>query len=266
MRLFTVNLNRVSYPKNRIRRILKTLALFVVCISLFVVLSAANVLPLKKDNVSQSQQDAMMTIAEQLCPAVVYIENISTDDEGQSAPVGSGSGVIISKHGYIITNYHVIAGANDVYVYLADGRYGIAELIGSDSSVDLALLKTDLTDLPVAEFGNSDDLAIGQFAFAIGNPGGAQFARSMTMGVISGLNREIELEDGNIYNLIQTDAAINPGNSGGPLVNIDGEVIGITSVKIVDTNFEGMGFAIPINTVVEVIEELAVPISTIQGN
>ncbi|MEG1662299.1 MAG: trypsin-like peptidase domain-containing protein, partial [Clostridiales bacterium] len=171
-------------------------------------------------------------------------------------------GVIISAKGYIVTNYHVIADAVALDVYLSDGRKASGQLIGSDSSVDLALLKIDLPDLAVAKLGNSDNLAVGQLAFAIGNPGGAQFTRSMTMGLISGLNRELELPDGNIYNLIQTDAAINPGNSGGPLVDIYGEVIGITSIKIVDTYFEGMGFAIPIATVVRVIDELAIPIST----
>ncbi|MCR4962295.1 MAG: trypsin-like peptidase domain-containing protein [Firmicutes bacterium] len=200
---------------------------------------------------------AIVGVAEQVSPTVVYIENIAGHAAG-----GSGSGVIVSPKGYIITNNHVVAGCDALEVYLADGRRAKGRLVGADSSVDLALVKIDLPDLPAARLGDSAALSVGQLVFAIGNPGGARFSRSMTMGLVSGLNRVLQLPDGDMADLIQTDAAINPGNSGGPLVNLEGEVVGITSIKIVDTCFEGMGFAVPINTAVAVIDRLSIPVTT----
>lgn len=192
-------------------------------------------------------------------PAVVSVQSISTsEEEGTSGKlyIGSGSGLIISAQGYIVTNFHVISQAEEIYISLSDGRNSEGTVIGVYPESDLALLKIDLPDLPVAILGDSDAVEVGDLSFAIGNPGGEQFARSLTMGVISGTGREMVLNDGHHYTLIQTDAAINPGNSGGPLVNSRGEVIGINSVKIVDADFEGMGFAIPINTVCQVIEKI----------
>ncbi len=186
-------------------------------------------------------------IYDAVSPAVVCINAVYESED--TLKLGSGSGFIFDTRGYIITNYHVIANATDLSVSLADQRTTSATVIAYEESGDLALLKIDLDNLPVATLGSSEDLKVGQLVFPIGNPGGEQFARSITMGIISGLGREMILSDGNLYSLIQTDAAINPGNSGGPLVDAYGKVIGVNSVKIVDADFEGMGFAIPIDTV-----------------
>lgn len=208
----------------------------------------------------QSELSGISAVADSLAPTVVYISNVGKGGEfvfgNDDIIKGSGSGVIFSSDGYIITNNHVISGADKIFVHLADGRQCEATLIGQDKRCDLALLRIELPDLPVATLGDSDKVVVGELALAIGNPGGERFARSLTMGVISGLNRLVETSEGSQFKLIQTDAAINPGNSGGPLVNSRGEVIGINSVKIADANFEGMGFAIPVNTVRRVIDDL----------
>lgn len=196
-------------------------------------------------------------IAEKVSPAVVSVRSISSGggQEGEDLLLGTGSGVIFSADGYLITNYHVISGADKVLISLADGREAVADIIASYAESDLALLSIDLESLPLATLGDSDQVQVGNIVFAIGNPGGEQFARSLTMGVVSGLERDLRLSDGYGYKLLQTDAAINPGNSGGPLVDCYGRVIGINSIKIVDADFEGMGFAIPINTVRDVISQ-----------
>ena len=171
-----------------------------------------------------------------------------------------GSGIIYSEYGYIITNYHVVEDAisstsAQVTVTLSNQEEYIAEIIGTDSVTDLALLKIDATGLTPATFGKSSDLQVGELAVAIGNPLGQEFAGSVTVGYISALNRTITT-DGRTYQLIQTDAAINPGNSGGALVNAKGEVIGINTVKVTDTTVEGLGFAIPSDDALKIIEEL----------
>lgn len=171
-----------------------------------------------------------------------------------------GSGIIYSEDGYIITNYHVVEDAisstsAQVTVTLSNQEEYIAEIIGTDSVTDLALLKIDATGLTPATFGKSSDLQVGELAVAIGNPLGQEFAGSVTVGYISALNRTITT-DGRTYQLIQTDAAINPGNSGGALVNAKGEVIGINTVKVTDTTVEGLGFAIPSDDALKIIEEL----------
>ena len=171
-----------------------------------------------------------------------------------------GSGIIYSEDGYIITNYHVVEDAisstsAQVTVTLSNQEEYIAEIIGTDSVTDLALLKIDATGLTPATFGKSSDLQVGELAVAIGNPLGQEFAGSVTVGYISALNRTITT-DGRTYKLIQTDAAINPGNSGGALVNAKGEVIGINTVKVTDTTVEGLGFAIPSDDALKIIEEL----------
>ena len=170
------------------------------------------------------------------------------------------SGIIYSEDGYIITNYHVVEDAisstsAQVTVTLSNQEEYIAEIIGTDSVTDLALLKIDATGLTPATFGKSSDLQVGELAVAIGNPLGQEFAGSVTVGYISALNRTITT-DGRTYQLIQTDAAINPGNSGGALVNAKGEVIGINTVKVTDTTVEGLGFAIPSDDALKIIEEL----------
>jgi len=168
----------------------------------------------------------------------------------------SGSGVIISEDGYILTNNHVIDGASKLKVVLSDGitEYEAA-VVGKDERSDLAVLKVEAKGLQPAELGNSDQLEVGETVVAIGNPYGMELAGTVTNGIVSALNRKIEI-NGSFMTLIQTNASINPGNSGGPLVNAYGQVIGITSSKLVATGYEGIGFAIPINHVVDISGEL----------
>ncbi|MFR8334627.1 MAG: S1C family serine protease [Oscillospiraceae bacterium] len=148
----------------------------------------------------------------------------------------------------IITNAHVVDGADSLKVVLYDGSTYEATLVGSDSVTDLAVIKIEATNLVPATFGSSEDLKVADQVMAIGNPGGLQFSSSVTVGYVSALNRTITTEDGYTIECIQTDAAINPGNSGGALVNKYGQVVGINSSKIAATGYEGLGFAIPIDT------------------
>jgi len=172
---------------------------------------------------------------------------------------GSGTGFIISADGYIMTNNHVVKNANEngIKVQLNDKREYTAKLIGTDPNTDVAVIKIDATDLPVASVGNSDNVEVGQWVVAIGNP--LQLNSTVTAGIVSALGRNINI-DGNSYainNFIQTDAAINPGNSGGPLVDISGSVIGINSaIKSQSGYYQGYGFAIPINLARSVATEL----------
>ena len=168
---------------------------------------------------------------------------------------GSGSGIIISEDGYIVTNQHVIEGASEISVVLNTGDEYTASLIGADEKSDLAVLKINANGLTAAELGDSDALEVGELAVAIGNPLGMEFAGTVTVGYISALNRTMTV-DNKVYNLIQTDAAINPGNSGGALVNQYGQVIGINSVKISTTGVEGIGFAIAISEAKPIIDDL----------
>ncbi|MGF7184015.1 serine protease Do [Desulfitispora alkaliphila] len=198
----------------------------------------------------------VVEIAEKVGPAVVGITNVQEVRGFFGSPrAGNGSGVIFDQEGYVVTNYHVIEGAREVIVTIDEERSYPAEVIGADRSTDLAVLKIDADNLPVARFGNSHEVKVGELAVAIGNPLGPNFARSVTSGVISALDRELEIQDLR-FNLIQTDAAINPGNSGGALVNRSGEVIGINSAKIATAQVEGMGFAIPISSAKPIIDEL----------
>jgi serine protease Do len=173
-----------------------------------------------------------------------------------------GSGVIFSKEGYILTNAHVVEGATKIKVILEDNRQFEAELIGTDSIYDIAVLKIEGKDLPVAKLGNSDDLIIGEWVIAVGNPYGfliKDSKPSVSVGVISAVNRDFAQDrNGKIYRkMIQTDAAINPGNSGGPLVNIYGEVIGLNAFILSESGGNiGLGFAIPINRVKKRSREL----------
>lgn len=163
---------------------------------------------------------------------------------------GVGSGVIIDSNGYILTNSHVIADGNakEITVLFENGEHVIGSVLWNDVSLDLAIVKVNVNNLPVAELGDSDDLEVGEIAIAIGNPLGLEFERTVTSGIISGPNRSVTVENRVVIdNLIQTDASINPGNSGGPLLNGKGQVIGINTAKI--SSGEGLGFAIPINEV-----------------
>lgn len=168
---------------------------------------------------------------------------------------GAGSGVIISEDGYIITNYHVIEGSSNITVTLRDGSTSYnAVVIGSDEENDIALLKVDATGLSPATFGDSSGLAVGDYVVAIGNPLG-ELGGTVTDGIISALAREVTIENNNMT-LLQTNAQISPGNSGGGLFNANGELIGIVNAKDSATEVEGIAFAIPINTVLDIIEDL----------
>lgn len=198
-------------------------------------------------------------IAAQVGPSVVGIVTKYTyrswfgQDYEQS---GSGSGIIISEDGYVVTNFHVIENANAVSVVLNTGDNHAAKVIGFDASSDIALLKIEAKGLTKAMLGNSDALQVGELAVAIGNPLGQELAGTVTVGVISAVNRSISSQDGTSMTLIQTDAAINPGNSGGALVNAYGEVVGINSMKFSGDGVEGIGFAIPIDIAKPIISDL----------
>ena len=172
-------------------------------------------------------------------------------------PAGSGSGIILSDDGYIVTNAHVIDGAETVKVVLYNEEEYEAKIIGADTRTDIAVLKIEANNLVEAEFGDSSQIEIGETVYALGNPGGLSLQSSFTDGMISGLNRVITTDD-SIYSMtvLQTSAAINPGNSGGALINEYGQVIGITSAKIISTDYEGIGFAIPTETAKPIIEEI----------
>lgn len=212
-------------------------------------------------NASEARKTPVVRAASSVGPAVVGITNkaVARDWFNNQIQVeqGVGSGVIFRSDGYIVTNNHVIAGAREIVVSLSDGRSFTGEVIGADELTDLAVVRIDANDLPAAEFGDSDDIMVGEPAIAIGNPMGLEFRGSVTSGVISALNRTLSINEGQLK-LIQTDAAINPGNSGGALVNADGKVIGINSAKLAASGVEGMGFAIPINSVRTIVDDLMV--------
>lgn len=208
---------------------------------------------------------------EKVSKAVVGITNIQEVSDfwtrqSRETEAGSGSGVIykvVGNKAYIVTNYHVVENAKQLEVTLADGTKENAELIGSDIWTDLAVVSIPSKNVEaVAEFGDSDVLKQGETVIAIGNPLGLDFYGSVTTGVISGKERSVPVDlNGDGYvdwetEVLQTDAAINPGNSGGALVNIAGELVGINSMKIAESTVEGLGFSIPINTVIPIIEEL----------
>ncbi len=237
----------------------------------------------ESDSISESdssdrpgaEEDTIAKIIEKAGPAVVKIETYTTTSEsanpmfndpffreffGQSAPQeqrvqqGLGSGLIISADGYILTNEHVISGAQKIQVNLAGEDDPLpAEVIGSDHDLDLAVLKIDAgSDLPVLKLGSSSDVAVGNWVIAIGNPYGLD--HTVTVGVISAKGRPVTVDDRNFRDLLQTDASINPGNSGGPLLNLQGEVIGINTA--VSSQAQGIGFAIPSDTVNGVLDDL----------
>ena len=218
---------------------------------------------------SESSMDAASVIAEKLMPSVVGISTVSqTYTQSifglqQGTTQGSGTGFIVDEDGYILTNAHVVesgSGSSSITVDLFDGSEYEGTVLWSDTTLDLAIVKIDAKNLQAVDLGDSDDVKIGDYAVAIGNPLGRNFERSVTQGIISGLDRSITTSDSNGQNpnnmqgLIQTDASINSGNSGGPLINSSGEVIGINTAKA--STAEGLGFAIPINTALPIIEEI----------
>lgn len=194
-------------------------------------------------------------VAEKVRPCVVGIIQYTARGSYMPTQSGQGSGIIMSDDGYIITNAHVINGADIVSVILYNDEEYEAKIIGMDTRTDLAVLKIDASNLTYAEFGNSEQLKVGEQVIAIGNPGGITLAGSVTQGIVSAVNRTISTDSGDLT-CIQTDAAINPGNSGGALVNMYGQVIGINSAKIAETGYEGIGFAIPINDAKPIVDDL----------
>ncbi len=230
----------------------------------------------KKVEITQSSSP-VEEIAEKVGPSIVGIQitvparsNYGFFFDLEQNGVGYGSGIIIRKDGYILTNNHVIEGAvsSQMSNKLIDGakievvlpgdknKLYEAKIVGRDSKTDIAVLKIEMDNLPAAELGDSDLVKTGELAVAIGNPGGMDYMGSVTAGIISGINRSIVMDNGQELKLLQTDAAINPGNSGGALVNSQGQVIGVNTIKIAATDVEGIGFAIPINKANEIAESL----------
>jgi serine protease Do len=236
-------------------------------------------------DLSNSRRTAIVTAAERVSPSVVSVSVVTTrvvrsdpipgmfrdeffdrffpPTEYRQRIPGLGSGVIVDNSGLVLTNEHVVRGAEDVKVTLTDGRQLPAKVLGGTAIYDLAILKVEANKLPVAPLGDSDDLVVGEWAIAIGNPFGyllADTQPTVTAGVISATRRDIKseaTETGVYKNMIQTDAAINPGNSGGPLVNADGQVIGINTFIFTSTGGSiGLGFAIPINLAKRILGEV----------
>jgi serine protease Do len=235
-------------------------------------------------SIEDSRRNAIVRAAESVGPAVVSISVIQARyvrgrvpgdpfglffDRYLSGPLykeqvpALGSGVIIDRSGVILTNEHVVHGAEQIKVTLTDGRTFDARLVGSDPNYDLAVVKVNGGDLPVAQIGDSDDIMVGEWAIAIGNPFGFllnEYKPSVSVGVVSAVGRDIKPSEGTtgIYkNMIQTDAAINPGNSGGPLVNSEAKVIGVNTFIFTESGGSlGIGFAIPINVAVRVVREI----------
>lgn len=204
-------------------------------------------------------ESATIQVVEKVGPAVVMITTTRLIEVSDffgfiwypQEVQGLGSGVIFRKDGYILTNHHVVKEAQEIRVILPDGRTFPARVIGADQYTDLAVLKIEGEDLPVADFGDSEELRVGQLAIAIGNPIGEGLKNTVTTGVISALGRVLDLGNNvTLRDVIQTDASINPGNSGGPLLNSKGEVIGINTAIIQDA--QGIGFAIPVNRAREI--------------
>ncbi|MDR4316635.1 S1C family serine protease [Niallia circulans] len=225
---------------------------------------------IKTQNISLNVETDITKAVDKAADSVVGITNLQSSnfwaDETTAQEAGTGSGVIYKKSGgkaFIVTNNHVVQGATELEVTLSDGKKINAKLIGADIWTDLAVVEVAAKEITkVAEFGNSDSLKAGEPVIAIGNPLGLTFSGSVTQGIISGLQRTIPVdinEDGTPdwqSEVIQTDAAINPGNSGGALVNIEGQLIGINSMKIAESAVEGIGLAIPINSAIPIIEDL----------
>jgi serine protease Do len=223
--------------------------------------------PTIQQNVSVDVTSQLTKAIDKVSDAVVGVVNIQeTNFWSQGGEEGTGSGVIYKKENgkaFVVTNHHVVENASQLEISLKDGTRVPAKLLGSDVLMDLAVLEMDAKHVKkVAEFGNSDTVKPGEPVIAIGNPLGLQFAGSVTQGIISGTNRTVEVDldqdgapDWNAE-VLQTDAAINPGNSGGALVNIEGQVIGINSMKIAQEEVEGIGFSIPINSAIPVISDL----------
>jgi len=262
--------------RNKLSEIKKMIMLAVLC-SLIGALTAslvtANILygrsqapspeakPQPASEVAQPQESRIPVIAREVTPAVVGISTVRIDRDFFYRPVKSeavGSGIIVNDQGYIITNDHVVSGADEITVFLSDARKFEAKKVYTDPSLDLAVIKIEAPNLTAAKLGDSDKVLVGDLAVAIGNPLGLSLQRTVTAGIISALNRTVTVQDRRgkflMQDLIQTDASINPGNSGGPLVNGNGEVIGINTVKASEA--ESIGFAIPINIAKPIVDSI----------
>ncbi len=210
----------------------------------------------------EKQDKTITEVIEQVNEAIVGISKLKNSGttiflEDGTSELGLGTGMIVSENGYILTNEHVSGGKySNCYVTLSTGKSYQGNVVWSDSTLDLAIVKINSKNLPFVTLGDSSNVKVGQSVYAIGNPIGFEFQRTVTSGIISAVDRTILLEEEGstsyMEDLIQTDATINPGNSGGPLINNQGEVIGINSIKI--TSAEGIGFAIPINTAKNIIQ------------
>ncbi|MBI6021152.1 trypsin-like peptidase domain-containing protein [Clostridium perfringens] len=213
-------------------------------------------------------EDGALTVpqvVEKVTPAVVGVSTKSLVRDqffNVKEQEGLGSGFIINEDGYVVTNYHVINGAQEVKVIFSDGKEVNAKVVNYDAERDIAVIKiTDDVKMPgIAQLGDSSTVKAGEEVIAIGNPLGKEFSSTVTKGIVSSPNRKMKTENGNVLDYIQTDAAINPGNSGGPLINSKGEVIGINTAKKVGEDIEGIGFAIPINEVKTRLGSLSKPI------
>ncbi len=215
--------------------------------------------------VISDQANPIPDIVDQVSAGVVGIINYGYQTKYNSfAEQGSGSGFVISTDGYILTNAHVVSGASKLGVMFVDGEECEAKLIGFDNTSDLAVLKVNKTGLSALKLGNSESVRVGEFVITIGDPTGRELAGTTTFGIISATARSVNIE-GQTNTYIQTDAAVNPGNSGGPLINMKGEVVGVTSAKTVTASYdeygnaisaEGLGFALPINEALSVVQQL----------
>lgn len=204
------------------------------------------------------------TFIEEVTDCIVGISKIKQNDssifiENSETKLGLGSGVVITENGYILTNQHVVGDKySNCYITLSNGEIFDGNVVWTDKNIDLAIVKISTSGLNYIELGDSDKINLAEEVYAIGNPIGFEFQRTVTKGIISGINRTLKIEDEEesayMEDLIQTDATINEGNSGGALINTDGELIGINSVKIADA--EGIGFAVPVNLVKPIIEKL----------
>lgn len=211
-------------------------------------------------NEGTKSENVYHAVTDKAMPSVVGITTTTIDTNNIFAipqqSQGVGTGFIVDSKGYILTNSHVVSDgkASNVNVLFNDGATSKGKVLWNDPTIDLAIVKVDKTGLLVADLGDSDSVRTGDLAIAIGNPLGLEFQKSVTQGIISGLDRSIQTEQSNMTGLIQTDASINPGNSGGPLLNNKGEVIGINTAKA--SGAEGLGFAIPINTAKPIVEQI----------
>ena len=204
-------------------------------------------------------QNVYQAVAEKASPSVVGIISETIQESNffnvKQTVQGSGTGFVVDNRGYILTNAHVVGdgAAKNVKVIYEEGKSTMGDVIWYDTTLDLAVVKVDKKDLVPAELGNSDEVKVGDIAIAIGNPLGTDLMTTVTQGIVSGLNRDVSTENTNMSGLIQTDASINPGNSGGPLLNQEGQVIGINTVK---ANADNLGFSIPINTAKTIVQKV----------